>query len=237
MNIKNMTIAVCGLLLAACSTEEIDSWTGKGYAWFSQENVDFTFKTRSDVAVGEACLVGIPFKTATTKEGYDREMSVSVARDASDSRTKYELQTPVLFHANHEVDTMWVKVYNSEHLNEVHDTITFKIEANDTFDPGLTDYVQTNLCLYNGYAHPEWWDSSAESYMGYFSQLKMEVYWAVFGNDDDPRGAEVSSWYSNIAVTYAIQLLNDYVEENDIRYPDDDPNAPGEQPSFSSRSY
>lgn len=236
MNRKNIIIAVCGLLLAACSTDEIDTWTGKGYAWFSQDNVDFTFKTRSDVAVGESCLVGIPFETATTMEDYDREVSVEVSRNASDSRTKYELQTPVVFHANHVVDTMWVKVYNSEHLSEVHDTITFKIVANDTFDPGLTDNTQTNLCLYNGYAKPSWWDDSAVSYMGYFTQLKMEVFWAVFGNDDDPRG-DSSKWYNNMAVTYALQLLNDYVADNDIRYPDDDPNAPGEQPMFDWGSY
>lgn len=236
MNSKNIILAVCIFLFAACSTEEIDTWTGKGYAWFSQENIDFTFKTHADIAVGEGYLVGIPFQTATTKEDYDREISVEIARDASDSRTKYELQTPVLFHANHVVDTMWVKVYNGEHLNEVHDTITFKIVANDTFDPGLEENIQTSLCLYNGYARPDWWNSSAESYIGYFTQLKMEVFWAVFGNDDDPRGGS-SKWYNNVAVTYALQLLNDYVADNDIRYPDDDPNAPGEQPQFDWKSY
>lgn len=234
---KNLFIlAVCALMFAACSTEEIDTWSDKGYAWFTYENNDFTFKTRSDVAVGESCLVGIPFQTATTKENYDREVGVEVTREPSDSRTKYELQTPVMFHANHVTDTMWVRVYNSEHLSEVHDTIQFKIVANETFDPGLADNIATNLCLYNGYAQPDWWDSSAERYIGYFTQLKMEVFWAVFGNDDDPRG-ENGKWYSNIAVTYALQLLNDYVADNDIRYPDDDANTPGQQPHFRGRSY
>ncbi len=225
--------AVAAVSIASCSTDEIDKWSSStGYAWFSEENVDFTFKKAPDVAVGEATLVGIPFTVATTLSDKDRTLNVEVAKAPADNRTKYELQTPAVLHANHTSDTVWVKVWNEEHLDTVHDTISVRIVASDSFLPGLDDKVSANLCLYNGFARPSWWDDDdAVWYIGKFDQTKMGIYYAVFGNDDDPRG-EKGTWYSNIAVTYAIQLLNDYVTDNGIVYPKDDPDHAGEAPYF-----
>ncbi len=225
--------AVAAVSIASCSTDEIDKWdSSTGYAWFSEENVDFTFKKTPDVAVGEATLVGIPFTVATTLSDKDRTLNVEVAKTPADNRTKYELQTPAVLHANQLSDTVWVKVWNEEHLDTVHDTISVRIVASDSFQPGLNDKVSANLCLYNGFARPSWWDDDdAVWYIGKFDQTKMGIYYAVFGNDDDPRG-EKGTWYSNIAVTYAIQLLNDYVTDNDIVYPADDPDHAGEAPYF-----
>lgn len=230
-------LPVAALLMVGCSKEEIDTWDeSNGYAWFTNENTDFTFKKAPDVGVGEATLVGIPFEVAAAMSSKDRTVNVEVAKQPSDSRTKFEVQTPVVFHANHTVDTMWVKVWNSEHLNTVHDTITFRITASDDFLPGQKAKIEGNLCLYNGYARPSWWDSNAEYYLGYFTQTKMEVFYAVFGNDDDPRGSG-GSWYNNMAVDYAIIRLNKYVEENHVTYPDDDPDHPGETPVFDFWEY
>ena len=224
------TVAAIGI--ASCSTDEIGKWSAsQGYAWFSEKNVDFTFKKAPDVVVGEATLVGIPFTVAASLSDKDRTLNVEVTKAPSDNRTKYELQTPVVLRANHTMDTLWVKVWNEEHLNTVHDTIGIKLVASDSFLPGLEDKQNVNLCLYNGFARPSWWNNDAQWYIGIFDQTKMGIYYAVFGNDDDPRG-EKGTWYSNIAVTYAIQLLNDYVTDNGILYLDDDPNHPGEAPYF-----
>ncbi len=224
------------LLLGSCSTEEIDKWeTNSGYAWFTEENVDFTFKKTPDVAVGEATLVPVPLTVASNISDKDRIINVEVTKQPADSRTKFEVQAPVVFHANHQVDTLWVKVWNSEHLNSVHDTIAFRIQPSDDFLPGLQKQIETHLCLYNGYAKPAWWDSDAERYIGYFTQLKMEIFYAVMGNDDDPR--QGGNWYNNLAVTYAKQMLNDYVTEHNVTYPADDPDRPGVTPSFDWKSY
>lgn len=229
------TILCLAVASGACSKEETDRWTEKGFVWFSAENTDFSFKSQPDVAYGETALAGIPFTVATTMENRDRTINVEVIRQPEDSRTKYEIQTPVILRANHTEDTLWVRVTNSEHLETTPDTISFRVVTSEDFEPGLLDNITTNLCLYNGYPRPDWWDSSAESYIGYFTQLKMDVFVAVTGSTEDPRNG--GSWNNNVAITYLLFMLNEYIEKNDIRYPADDPNAPGKRPAFDYRSY
>ena len=222
--------------LGACSEEEAELWTEKGFVWFSAENTDFSFKQLPDVGYGQTALAALPFTVATTMENRDRTVNVEVIRQPKDSRTKYEIQTPVVLHANRTSDTLWVRVTNSEHLETTPDTVGFRLIASEDFIPGLQDSITTNLCLYNGYVRPAWWDSSAERQIGYFTQLKMDVFVKVTGGTEDPRGD--GSWSSsNIALTYLKFQLNDYIEANDIRYPANDPNAPGQHPVFASRKY
>lgn len=227
--------AVAGL--TACSTDEIDKWTDKGYVWFTEENVDFSFRLFPEVGEGDTYLVPVPITVASTVADRDRVVEVEVVREPSDSRTHYEIQRPVLFRAGHIVDTMYVKVENGAHLYKVSDTITFKALASADFDIGIPEKTTTNLCLYNGYPKPEWWDDSygCNTYMGKFSQLKMEVFIAVMGDMEDPTLGE--GWYSNNAVTMTQYKLNEYVTKNNIRYPDDDPLAPGKRPYFGTNSY
>ena len=222
--------------LGACSEEEAELWTEKGFVWFSAEKTDFSFKQLPDVGYGQTALAALPFTVATTMENRDRTVNVEVIRQPKDSRTKYEIQTPVVLHANRTSDTLWVRVTNSEHLETTPDTVGFRLIASEDFIPGLQDSITTNLCLYNGYVRPAWWDSSAERQIGYFTQLKMDVFVKVTGGTEDPRGD--GSWSSsNIALTYLKFQLNDYIEANDIRYPANDPNAPGQHPVFASRKY
>lgn len=229
-----ITIVVCLLTICnGCSKEEIGTWQAdKGFVWFTASETDFSFKNISNINEGESYLVPIPFTTATTKSEKDRIVEVVVSRQPKDSRTQFKIHTPVTFRAGHIVDTMYVCVVNSAHLNTVHDTIAFTIQASSDFEPGLINNRTTNLCLYNGYVKPEWWDNKTDYCLGYFSELKMEVLIAVTGSEKLP----VSDWYG-IEATYLIFKLNDYVKQNDIRYPADDPNKPGEQPLFDFRSY
>lgn len=224
------------VVLGACSKEEAELWTEKGFVWFSAENTDFSFKMLPDVGYGQTALAALPFTVATTMENRDRTVNVEVIRQPKDSRTKYEIQTPVVLHANRTSDTLWVRVTNSEHLETIPDSITFRFTASEDFNPGLKDNVAANLCLYNGYVRPDWWDGSGRGKMGHFTQLKMDVFFKVTGGTEDPTEGK-GNWSSNIAVSYLLVLLNDYVKDNDIRYPADDPNAPSEQPVFKSRKY
>ena len=221
--------------LGACSEEEAELWTEKGFVWFSAENTDFSFKQLPDVGYGQTALAALPFTVATTMENCDRTVNVEVIRQPKDSRTKYEIQTPVVLRANRTSDTLWVRITNSEHLETTPDTVGFRFVASEDFNPGLKDNVATNLCLYNGYVRPDWWDEDGWSKMGYFTQLKMEVFVKVTGGTEDPRGEE-GSW-NGIAVTYLLVQLNDYIEANDIRYPADDQNAPNQRPAFDRVKY
>lgn len=234
MNKKLYIAAAVLMVLAACSKDEIDRWSDKSFAWFSAENNDFTFVSHPEVAENGTYLVPIPFRVATTVSDRDRQLEVEVTRQPADNRTQYELQKPVLFRANHIVDTMYVKVTNSAHLAEVPDTVSFTIRESADFLPGLTDRVTTNLCLFNGFAKPSWWNANTDYYMGYFTQLKMSVYYAVTGGEESP--IDDDGWQGN-KFRFIIYMLREYVSKNNVRYPADDPNAPGELVTFSNGKY
>lgn len=228
--------AFAALQLASCGDSEIDSWQSK-YVWFTDTLVNFSNMQQPDVAEGGTLVAAIPLTVAADVSDKDRTVNVEVVGQPKDSRTRFEVQNPVKVRAGRLVDTMYVNVINSSHLDQVYDSITFRVLPSEDFEPGLLAYQKTTLCLHNGYTQPSWWTSSCNNYLGYFTQLKMEVYAKVTGGTEDPRSNTKSWSSSDLALQYTIFLLNDYVEQNDIRYPADDPNAPGERPSFSSRSY
>ncbi|MGI6233616.1 MAG: DUF4843 domain-containing protein [Prevotella sp.] len=234
-------VILCGSLamglLSACSTDEIDGWQSKGFVWFTDTLQDFTNKQQPDVAEGETLRIAVPLTIAGEIKDYDRTVNVEVTKQPSDSRTVFSIEQPVTIHAGKTTDSMYVDLVNSSHLDTVYDSIQFHITASDDFDPGLQSQLYTTVALHNGYQRPSWWDDDCERVFGYFTQLKMEVFIICTGSTEDIR-TNKEYWSSNdIAVQYWIYVFNDYIEQNDIRYPDDDPYAPGERPSFSFWSY
>lgn len=221
-------------VLASCSEDKIEPWGGDALVWFPQENVDFTFATHPEVGEGETYMVGIPMRVAAKVSDRDRTVNVEVVRQPKDSRTKCEVQTPVVFHAGHLRDTVWVKVTNSSHLDKVHDTLSIAVRPSADFAPGLPENLEVNLCLFNGLAKPKWWDANVDYYLGYFSQLKMRTYIQVVGNDDAPYDDE--GWSGN-KFKFVQFVLRDYASKNEIYYPADDPEAPGQRMTFNSKSY
>lgn len=221
--------------MTGCGDSEIDSWQSK-YVWFTDTLVNFSNIQQPDVPEGGMLVAAIPLTMAADVADRDRVVNVEVAGGPKDSRTEFEVQNPVRIRAGLIADTMYVNIRNSSHLNEVYDSIIFRVMPSADFEPGLPAYQTVTLCLHNGYVRPAWWDTRGEQYMGYYTQLKMEIFAKVTGGTDDPRS--MKSWSSSdLALQYCLFMLNDYVEQNDIRYPADDPNAPGERPSFDFRSY
>lgn len=225
-------------LLAGCSEDKIDSWDAKGFVWFTDTLINFTNMSEPNVPEGGQLSIPLPLTAAAKVVDRDRVVNVELTRKPSDSRTQVTLQQGV-FHAGRTNDTLYVGLTNSSHLDQVYDTIQVHILSGEDFDQGLKSNLYATVCLHNGYPRPEWWTSRAENVLGYFSQLKMKVFIAVTGGTDDPRSDKSSSYWSSsdLALQYWVYLLNDYVAKNHIVYPDDDPHAPGQAPSFDFKSW
>ena len=223
---------VLSVSFSACSNDDIEGWQSKGFVWFTDTLVNFSNILQPDVPMGGQLTVSLPLTIASDISDVDRTVNVEVLSQPRDSRTQFAIQNPVVIKAGEATGTMYVNVTNSSHLDQVYDSITFRILPSADFDPGLQGNTTATLCLHNGYLKPEWWGTYCEYVFGYFSQLKMQIYVTVTGGMDDPRSSSSASWFSDLSVKYWTFVLNDYVEQNDIRYPDDDPNAPGEQPVF-----
>lgn len=219
-------LAGMALMFTACSTNEIDTWEdGTCYAWFPNNRVDFTFKSVKGIGEGGTALAAIPFTVAANVSDKDREIGIEVCGEPLDSRTKYEVQRPVMLHAGNTSDTVWVKLTNAEHLNTMTDTLKLKIVPSKDFMPGLQDNLIVELSVSNGFPKPAWWDDNCEWVLGSFNQSKMQVVVDCFGSEEDPRGGDTSWW--GLAATYVTQVLNDYVQEHRITYPDTDAEHPG----------
>ena len=223
-------------LLSGCSTDDINGWQAKGFVWFTDTLQSFTNMQQPDVPERGTLRIAVPLTIAGDVKDYDRTVNVEVVKQPSDSCTHFSIEQPVIIHAGKTTDSMYVDLINSSHLDQVYDSIRFHIIASDDFDQGINTNLYTTLALHNGYQKPDWWDRNCENFFGYFTQLKMQIFVECTGSTEDIRTQK--NWSSSdIAVKYWVYVLNDYIKKNDIRYPEDDANAPDEQPQFDWRSY
>jgi len=221
---KKILYAIClglsAISLGSCKQDDIEVWNVNGFAWFSYEKIDYSFKKRG-IDVGGKAIVPLEITVATEVKDYDRNIAIEVIRKAEKSETKVVVPENAVLKAGESVAHLNVEVTYTTNLDVEHDTITFQIMPNDQFEPGLSKNLTTSLCLYNGMMQPSWWTngepwSYAYSYLGYFTELKMEVWWDVVGNDD-PLSDE--QWYGDYG-TYLIRDLQNYVYNNNIVYPE-----------------
>lgn len=233
-----LVVLLAASFLSGCSEDKIDAWDAKGFVWFTDTLINFTNMSEPDVPEGGQLVIPLPLTVAAKVSDRDRVVNVELTRKPSDSRTQVTLQQGV-FHAGRTNDTLYVGLINSSHLDQVYDTIQVHILPGEDFDQGLKSNLYATVCLHNGYPRPAWWTKNAEFVLGYFSQLKMKVFIAVTGGTDDPRTDKSSTYWSSsdLGLQYWIYLLNDYIAKNHITYPADDPNAPGQTPSFDFRSW
>lgn len=223
-------------LFVGCGNSEIESWNSS-MVWFTDTLIDFTNMAQPDVPMGGTLKVPVPITIASDVANSDRTVTIELVRKPSDNRTQVEVPTTATVHAGKLTDTLYVDLVNSAHLDEVYDTIAVRVLPSSDFQPGLKAYQTATICLHNGYQKPKWWDSDADRKLGYFSQLKMKVIEAVMGGIIDPRDNKKGWYSSDMGLQYNVFRFNDYVEQNDIRYPNTDVHAPGQRPEFGWKTW
>ena len=92
-------------------------------------------------------------------------------------------------------------------------------DGSEVFEVGLSDYLHHAIIISSSLAKPSWWDSTADRYVGYYSEKKLEIIYTVLGSDEIFSSA--SSWWSD-DVQIAIYQLNQYCKKNNIKYHPDD---------------
>ena len=132
--------------------------------------------------------------------------------------SRYEIVSAVI-PAGEVTGTLQVKVYKTENLEEASDTLNFEIYGSEVFEVGLSDYLHHAIIISSSLAKPSWWDSTADRYVGYYSEKKLEIIYTVLGSDEIFSSA--SSWWSD-DVQIAIYQLNQYCKKNNIKYHPDD---------------
>ena len=204
---KNILYFTIGFLLimTACSKSEIDTWDARPRVWFTNSNDTtlFSFYTQPE---------------GTTESVVEVPISMAGRVADEDPGSRYEIVSAVI-PAGEVTGMLQVKVYKTENLEEANDTLNFEICGSEVFEVGLSDYLHHAIIISSSLAKPSWWDSTADRYVGYYSEKKLEIIYTVLGSDEIFSSA--SSWSSD-DVQVAIYQLNQYCKKNNIKYHPDD---------------
>ena len=216
MKKRHIILAAAAFIMAACSTEEVEKWSEEtAYAHFtlpSTEPTNFTFAMEGDNVMEKT--LEIPITLMAPKADRVREIKIEVVRNAANTGTSYSFDPSVKVEAGATEAMLKVMAKRTANLKSETDTIVFAIRESADFIPGLPDYRENTLVLFDGFLQPAWWDSKYNTtrYIGVCNSLKLKVWFTVFGNFDDPRGGS-SFWTGNEAVL-ALFKLDQYSMEH-----------------------
>lgn len=209
MKTRYIILAAAALTMVACSTEEVERWSEEtAFAHFtlpSTEPTNFTFAMEGEGVTEKA--LEIPITLMAPKADRIREIKIEVVRDAANTGTSYSFEPSVKVEAGATEAMLRVVAKRTANLKSETDTIVFAIRESADFIPGLPDYRENTLVLFDGFLQPSWWDNSnsTKRAIGVCNDLKLKVWYTVLGNFDDPRGGS-SFWTGNEAVLVLFKL-------------------------------
>ena len=209
-------------VMAACSKSEIPTWDAKARANFYMANdtVLFLFSVQPEGTTEG--LVSLRITMAGKLADTDRQVGIKDLGGSSfNSGSKYEIVSAII-PAGKKTGEVLVKVYKTDNLDVANDTLSFEIVASEDFEPGQPEYLHNSIIISNLWTKPLWWDSSAESRLGYYSDKKLEIIYEVLGSDEVFEN--VDNWWDD-EISIAVYKLNRYCIDNNVKYHPDDENV------------
>ncbi len=198
------------MTLGACSTDTIDTWADStALAWFEDSDpFNYSFVTESSQTTQTSQSVAI--QLATPVKNYARTINIEVARPLKNSQSKVDFEQTVKVEAGASAAQLQVTFYRTPNLKNEIDTLVLRIAPSADFQPGIEGLTEKVIVVTDTFIRPQWWDSSVTSNLGDCNQLKLSVYYAVFGTMDNVFGETM--WGNDAQV--AIFRLNEYAKEH-----------------------
>ena len=206
--------------LVACSKSEIPTWSEKARVWFTNANDTTLFSFYSQPDGIEKYTVEIAISMAGAMAEHERGVSIEDLGCTNDT-SRYEISAVIPAHQSEGV--LRVTVYKTDNLKNEPDTIGFRICPSEDFEVGLSKNLENALIISSKLVKPDWWNKSAENYIGFYSDRKMEVIMQVEGAFDTLNG-DGYEWYDQ-EISVLIYKLNRYCKEKNVKYNEDDENV------------
>lgn len=184
------TILVAIALFASCNKEEIMTYNNsRRFMNFASVESDISFFRYPG-------QTSIQYPVVVKCSGYsesDMEYKISVVADSTTAQASdYSLPSSFVMPQKCVVDTFYVTLNYSNKLDSEKLRLTLKIDANDNFGEGESNYLMTDIWFHNNLVKPDWWTSSVTSYyLGSYSELKYKYFLQVTQVDLD--GADNST--------------------------------------------
>lgn len=205
---------------AACSKSEIPVWDAMPRVWFTNANDTTVFSFQSQPEDIDKYTVEIPISTAGSPSDVDRTVNVEDLGCTNDT-SRYEIVAVIP--AKQNAGVLRVTVYKTANLENAADTVGFRILPSEDFETGLNGYLENALVFTSMLSKPDWWDSDAERYIGYYSDKKMQIIMQYEGALDtfEKVASGEYSWSAG-EVGVMIYKLNKYCRTNNIKYNESD---------------
>lgn len=178
-------------LLSACAVEDTPAWDSglSAYAQFSSDTEIIYSFAGCSADITDA-VVDIPLTLHLDPSVGDREIWVEVACMPSNAMTRIECPSTITIRQGDTSAMLSVKLYRTPNLAEEPDAVELRIVDSPTIKAGIPDHRVCRLVITDRFVQPQWWGDEYDEYynpVGPCNELKLKLWYEVFGNFDDPR--------------------------------------------------
>lgn len=208
--ILSAILYVCTASLYSCSTEDIPVWNSEtaAYAQFTSP-ADCIYSFAGSPHETTEAVVEIPITLHLDPAADGHEIWIDVTKMPSNQQTRFEYSSRITVKPGDTSAQLTVKLYRSPNLVQEADEIEFIIVDSPSVKAGFPENRCCKLIVTDFFVKPDWWGDSYDSYynpLGICNNLKLELWFEVFGNFDDPRHGR-RAWTNDDAVI-ALALIN-----------------------------
>lgn len=219
--------ATLSLFSQGCGKSDIEPYSSENKLWFTQyarvkgDLVDVSEQKRSFSHYPQSTeTLDIPFQVNLMGDFLEEDRqykAVVVDSLTTADPSDYQFHS-MIFRAHQAVDTLWVRIFKTDHLKTDEVKLTLYLVENENFGPGYSDRLSVRLIFNNIPSKPEWWTKNIEeSYLGPYTSEKFEAFYAFSGL------LEIGSDVPPSVLRKMMHEFRAYIEKNDIREADGSP--------------
>lgn len=208
--IQYALVSLCVTAMHSCSTEDVPVWDSEtmAFAQFTSTS-ECIYSFAGSPAEATEAEVKIPITLHLDPAISGHEVWIEVTKGPSSPLTRFEYSSRIAVRAGETSAHLTVKLFRSSNLAQEADEIEFFIADSPSVRAGVPEYRYCKLIVTDFFVKPEWWGDTYDSYynpVGVCNNLKLELWFEVFGNFDDPRHGS-RAWTGADAVI-ALSLIN-----------------------------
>lgn len=197
-------------ICCSCENSEVPAWDSdnSAYAEFTSTDTLFSFAGLPDNVTDHTVEIPVTLHLDPAVSGH--EIWIDIARQPLNPLTHVECQPRIEIAPGDRSAKLAVNIFRTKNLKEEADEILLRITESPTVKAGRPDYRVCRLVITDFFVKPEWWGEAYDSYynpVGECNNIKLELWFEVFGNFEDPRHGS-RAWTGADAVI-ALALINE----------------------------
>lgn len=211
------------IIFASCNEDEIPLYESSDYINLKVDNESEYIQAFSLTPGKNEALVPVIIELIGNISDKDREINYSVVEEETTaSSDNYDLPETFTFSKGKHIDTIYVKLLNTEALKQEVKSLTLKLEDSQDFMVGLPTNSILHIKMHDKLAKPNWWDSTiVDEFLGEYSDEKFKLFIEVTGVADF--GGKDEDYKRNYSLKFKYYLQRQKDEGNEVKEKDGSP--------------